>query len=87
MAFVCNKGKTGEAVHFDLSNGAVLADSQQVAYSNIYPLFNEVQRRSGFIMFNVKMNIIIIIFINYNWVVTQWKWLFYMYTKYEIGYY
>jgi len=29
---------------------------------------------------------IIIIFINYNWVVTRWQWLFYMYTKYEIGY-
>ena len=29
--------------------------------------------------------IIIIIFINCNWVVTQWQWLFYMYTKYEIG--
>ena len=21
-----------------------------------------------------------------NWVVTRWQWLFYMYTKYEIGY-
>jgi len=30
--------------------------------------------------------IIIIIIINCNWVVTQWQWLFYMYTKYEIGY-
>jgi len=30
--------------------------------------------------------IIIIIFITCNWVVTQWQWLFYMYTKYEIGY-
>ena len=29
----------------------------------------------------------IIIFINCNWVVTRWQWLFYMYTKYEIGYY
>jgi len=29
--------------------------------------------------------IIIIIFINCNWVVTRWQWLFYMYTKYEIG--
>ena len=28
----------------------------------------------------------IIIFINCNWVVTQWQWLFYMYTKHEIGY-
>ena len=28
----------------------------------------------------------IIIFINCNWVVTRWQWLFYMYTKYEIGY-
>jgi len=26
------------------------------------------------------------IFINCTWVVTQWQWLFYMYTKYEIGY-
>jgi len=31
--------------------------------------------------------IIIIIFINNNWVVTRWQWLFYMYTKHEIGYY
>ena len=31
--------------------------------------------------------IIIIIFINCSWVVTQWQWLFYMHTKHEIGYY
>jgi len=31
--------------------------------------------------------IIIIIFIYCNWVVTRWQWLFYVYTKYEIGYY
>ena len=31
--------------------------------------------------------IIIIIFINCNWVVTRWQWLFYMCTKHEIGYY
>jgi len=30
--------------------------------------------------------IIIIIIINCNWVVTWWQWLFYVYTKYEIGY-
>ena len=30
--------------------------------------------------------IIIIIMINCNWVVTRWQWLFYMYTKHEIGY-
>jgi len=35
----------------------------------------------------LKLDIIIIIFINFNWVVTRWQWLFYMYTKYEIGYY
>ena len=29
---------------------------------------------------------IIIIIINCNLVVTLWQWLFYMYTKYEIGY-
>jgi len=31
--------------------------------------------------------IIIIIFINRNWVFTRWQWLFYIDTKYEIGYY
>jgi len=31
--------------------------------------------------------IIIIIIIYCNWVVTRWQWLFYMYAKYEIGYY
>jgi len=30
--------------------------------------------------------IIIIIFINCNWVVTRWQWLCYMYTRHEIGY-
>jgi len=41
---------------------------------------------------NVRSNalseiiMIIIIFINCNWVFTRWQWLFYMYTKYEIGY-
>ena len=34
----------------------------------------------------LKMDVIII-FINCNWVVTRWQRLFYMYTKYEIGYY
>jgi len=29
---------------------------------------------------------IIIIFIYCNWVVTRWQWLFYIYTKHEIGY-
>ena len=36
--------------------------------------------------FLMMMIIIIIIFIHCNWVVTRWQWLFYMYTKYEIGY-
>jgi len=30
--------------------------------------------------------IIIIISIDCNWVVARWQWLFYMYTKYGIGY-
>jgi len=30
--------------------------------------------------------IIIINIINCNWVVNRWQWLFYVYTKYEIGY-
>jgi len=32
-----------------------------------------------------KIYKLIIIFINCNWVVIRWQWLFYMYTKYEIG--
>ena len=35
----------------------------------------------------ILFNNIIIIFIYCNWVVTRWQWLFYMYTKHEIGYY
>jgi len=41
--------------------------------------------------FLVRLIIIIIIIIiavvvvNCSWVVTRWQWLFYMYTKYEIG--
>jgi len=35
---------------------------------------------------NNDIIIIIIIIINCNWFVTLWQWLFYMYTKYEIGY-
>ena len=29
---------------------------------------------------------LIIIFINSNWVVTRWQWLFYMYTEHDTGY-
>ena len=35
----------------------------------------------------VYVILILIIFINRNWVVTRWQWLFYMYTKHKIGYY
>jgi len=37
--------------------------------------------------YRIIIIIIIIIIIYCNWVVTQWQWLFYMYTKHEIGYY
>ena len=30
--------------------------------------------------------LIIIIFIYCNWFFTRWQWLFYIYTKHEIGY-
>ena len=41
------------------------------------------RRKTGEVM---ELIIIIIIFFNCNWVVTRWHWLFYMYTKCEIGY-
>jgi len=37
--------------------------------------------------FYSKNIIIIIIIINCDWVVTRWQRLFYMHTKFEIGYY
>jgi hypothetical protein len=36
---------------------------------------------------SVKYVLILIICINCNWVDTRWQWLFYMYTKYDTGYY
>jgi len=39
------------------------------------------------IIITVIIIIVIIIIMNCNWVVTRWQWLFYMYTKHEIGYY
>jgi len=39
-----------------------------------------------FALYLIIIIIIIIIFINFNLVVTRLQWLFYMYTKYEIGY-
>ena len=44
------------------------------------------QRVSVEELMKMIMMIIIIIIIYCNWVVTRWQWLFYMYTKYEIGY-
>jgi len=39
-------------------------------------------------MMMIIIIIIIIIFFSYcNWVFSRWQWLFYMYTKHEIGYY
>jgi len=47
--------------------------------------FKRVTRHAWWICVSLLI-IIIIIFINCNWVVNRWQWLFYMYTKYEIGY-
>jgi len=40
---------------------------------------------AGYTMFrgNINSNSIKIIFINCNWVVTRWQWLFYTYTNME----
>jgi len=56
----------------------------------IMKIFHLQIQVSGLMRVYFKINnnnkIIIIIFINCNWVVTWWQWLFCMYTKYEIGY-
>jgi len=36
--------------------------------------------------YRIIIIIIIIIIIYCNWFVTRWQWLFYTYTKHEIGY-
>ena len=48
-------------------------------------LYNNNPNRSS--MGSNSESKIIIIFIYCNWVVTRWQWLFYVYTKHEIGYY
>ena len=54
------------------------------------PLLQTVQPNHMMTVNDVEMMmmiiIIIIIFIDCNWVVIRWQWLFYMYTKYEIGF-
>jgi len=44
-------------------------------------------RQAVMYYFGIIIIIIIIVIITCNWFVTRWQWLFYMYTKYEIGYY
>jgi len=46
------------------------------------------ERKAGIIIIIIIMIMmtVIIITINCNWFVTRWQWLFYMDTKYEIGY-
>jgi len=54
------------------------------------PVTNSMKLRMRIFQFLYKLLlsiIIIIIFINCNWFVTRWQWLFYMYTKHEIGHY
>jgi hypothetical protein len=45
---------------------------------------NEAQNTQELVCWNINNNNI---FINCKWVDTQWQWLFYMYTKYDIDYY
>ena len=49
-------------------------------------MWNLLQSREGLMATRRIVIIIIIIIINCNLVVTRWQWLFYIHTKYEIGY-
>ena len=49
-------------------------------------LRSDKQKTNGYYIMR-RPSDIIIIFINCNWVVTLWQWLFYMYTKHEIVHY
>ena len=56
--------------------------------NNKFRLYETRRERRGLLQKEVTYNnIMITIFIYCNWVVTRWQWLFYMYTKHEIGYY
>jgi len=56
--------------------------------STQYCSLRDEQRRKvrQYELVELNRSSIIIIFVNCNWVVTRWQWLFYMCTKYEIGY-
>jgi len=65
---------------------AVLRVSGAIVEKKMYS-YNKSRRDAPFLKFILIIIIIIIIFIDCSWLVTRWKWLFYRYTKYEIGYY
>ena len=46
-------------------------------------LWQHVLAVGNWCIYSLNVNNLIIIFINCNWVVTQWQWLFYMYTSME----
>jgi len=49
--------------------------------SAAYKCLEDSLLKNGQILLKHFIIIIIIIFINCNWVVTRWQWLFYMYTN------
>jgi hypothetical protein len=56
--------------------------------TKVFKILYLVEKPAVFLpIFYIIIILIIIIFINCKWVVTRWQWLFYMYTKFEIGYY
>ena len=63
------------AVNVLICNGFILIMNHQCMVMKYLELqFQSVAR---------NIIIIIIIFINCNWVITQWQWLYYMYTNME----
>ena len=61
------------------------SESWHPLWSDNLTLDRRGEGRGSVICFKIRISFIII-FIYCNWVVTRWQWLFYMYTKHEIGY-
>jgi len=61
----------------------MVKNSKPVTYERKNQSKNLVFKYKGicFTSISIVHIIIIIIFINFNWVVTRWQWLFYMYTS------
>ena len=87
MVKTCVGGDRIPAIIYTHSKYHVRLHTEYICLQEIWQkIGNDDGKKGAMKEINFIIIIIIIIIINCNWVVTRWQWLFYMYTKYEIGY-